>query len=173
MQNINASLNGILKLLKDLNPHKATGPDQLKPIVRQIAPVPQVIYQKSLDTVRVLKDWNTVYVCPIFKKGDTSLASNYRSISLTSILCKVPEHIFTTNVVSHIHHYNLLYDLQHGFRTKCSCETKLVTLIEDLMMNSLAGSQTDLVLLDFSKAFDKDSHQTLLLKLSKPVPWFH
>ena len=32
------------------------------------------------------------------------------------------------------------------------------------MRNSIAGNQTDLVLLDFSKAFDKVSHQKLLLK---------
>ena len=63
--------------------------------------------------------------------------------------------------------YNLLYDLQHGFRSKRSCETQLVTLIEDLMWNSIAGNQTDLVLLDFSKAFDKVSHQKLLLKLHR------
>ena len=75
------------------------------------------------------------------------------------------EHIVKTKVVSHMAHHNLLYDLQHGFRSKCSCETQLVTLVEDLTRNSLAGSQTDLVLLDFSKVFDKVSHQTLLLKL--------
>ena len=91
---VTVSLNGILKLLSDLNPHKAAGPDQLKPLVLQrlrevIAPVLQVIYQKSLDTGRMPKDWSTAYVCPLFKKGDTSLASNYRPISLTSILCKV------------------------------------------------------------------------------------
>ena len=63
--------------------------------------------------------------------------------------------------------YNLLYDLQHGFRSKRSCETQLVTLLEDLMRSSIAGSQTDLVLLDFSKAFDKVSHQKLPLKLHK------
>ena len=63
--------------------------------------------------------------------------------------------------------HNLLYDLQHGFRSKLSCETQLVTLLEDLIRNSTAGSQTDLVLLDFSKAFDKVSHQKLLLKLHK------
>ena len=40
-----------------------------------------------------------------------------------------------------------------------------MTLVEDLMRNSLAGSQTDLVLLDFSKAIDKVSHQKLLLEL--------
>ena len=76
MPNITVSLNGILKLLKDLNPHKAAGPDQLKPLVLQrlcevIAPVLQVIYQKSLDTGRVPKDWSTAYVCPLFKKRDT------------------------------------------------------------------------------------------------------
>ena len=63
--------------------------------------------------------------------------------------------------------YNLLYDLQHDFRSKRSCETQLVTLIKDLMRNSIAGDQTDLVLLDFSKAFDKISHQKLLLKLHR------
>ena len=155
-------------MLKDLNPHIAAGPDQLKPHVLHrfrevIAPVLQVIYQKSLDTGRVPKDWSTAYACPLFKKGDTSLASNYRPISLTSILCKVLEHIVTTNVVSHMDQYSLLYD----FRSKRSCETQLVTLIEDLMGNSLAGSQTDLVLLDFSKAFDKVNHQKLLLKLHR------
>ena len=35
------------------------------------------------------------------------------------------------------------------------------------MRNCTAGSQTDLVLLDFSKAFDKVSHQKLLLKLHR------
>ena len=119
---ITVSLNGIMKLLKDLNPHKAAGPDQLKSLVLKrlrdvIAPVLQVIYQKYLDTGRVPKDWNTEYVCPLFKKGDTSLASNYRPISLTSILCKVLEHIVTTNVVSHMDQYSLLFELQHGFRT--------------------------------------------------------
>ena len=154
MESISISVNGIAKLLKDLNPHKAAGPDQIKPLVLQrlrdtIAPVLQVFFQRSLDTGRVPKDWSTAFVCPLFKKGDTSLASNYRPISLTCILCKVLEHIVTTNIVSHMDKYNLLYDLQHGFHSKRSCETQLVTLIEDLMRNCAAGSQTDLVLLDF------------------------
>ena len=42
-----------------------------------------------------------------------------------------------------------------------------MTLIEDLMRKSLAGSQIDLVLLDFSKVFDKVNHQKLLLKLHR------
>ena len=170
MPSINISVNGILKQLKDLNPHKAAGPDNIKPLVlrqlrEEIAPVIQVLFQKSIDTGRVPKDWNGANVCPLFKKGEKSEASNYRPISLTCILCKVLEHIIASNVVKHLDRHNTLYDLQHGFRSKRSCETQLVLLMEDMLLNSVEGEQTDLILLDFSKAFDKVNHEKLLLKL--------
>ena len=63
--------------------------------------------------------------------------------------------------------YNLLYDLHHCFRRKRSCETQLVTLIEDVILNSIAGNQTDIVLLEFSKVYDEVSHQKLLLKVHR------
>ena len=91
----------------------------------------------------------------------------YRPIALTCILCKVLEHIVASNLVTHLDSHQLLYDLQQGFRSKRSCETQLVMLMEDMSRNAIAGQQTDLILLDFSKAFDKVSHETLLLKLHR------
>ena len=88
-------------------------------------------------------------------------------ISLTCILCKVLEHIVASNLVTHLDSHQLLYDLQHGFRSKRSCETQLVMLMEDMSRNAIAGQQTDLILLDFSKAFDKVSHEKLLFKLHR------
>ena len=55
--------------------------------------------------------------------------------------------------------------MQHGFREKRSCETQLIMLIDELAKNMQMGKQTDLILLDFSKAFDKVAHEKLLLKL--------
>ena len=57
MPNIKVSENEILKLLKDLNPHKAAGPDELKPLVLRelrevIAPMLVVIFQMSIETGR-------------------------------------------------------------------------------------------------------------------------
>ena len=67
--------NGIEKLLKGLNPHKAAGPDQLKPIVlqtlhKELAPILKLIFQKSLDTGRLPSIWKKANVSPIFKKGE-------------------------------------------------------------------------------------------------------
>ena len=58
-----------------------------------------------------------------------------------------------------------LTDCQHGFRTRRSCETQLVTMIHDLTSAMDKGTQTDMVVLDFSKAFDRVPHKRLLQKL--------
>ena len=109
--------------------------------------------------------WNSANVSPIFKKDEKSAAANYRPISLTCILCTVMEHIIASNVVKHLDSNGLMYDLQHRFRERRSCETQLVSLNEDLASKSSQGKQTDLLLQGFSKAFDKVNHSKLILKL--------
>ena len=99
--------------------------------------------------------------------GNKSSVANYRPISLTCILCRVLEHIMGPHLVEHMDSHDLLYDLQHGFRAKRSCETQLTMLIEELARNVSVGKQTDLVLLDFSKVFDKVNQSKLLWKLQQ------
>ena len=173
MPDISTNLNGIIKLLFNLRPDKTAGPDEIRPIVLrelrvEIAPVIQLIFEKSLATGTLPSDWTKANVSPIFKKGEKSDPSNYRLyISLTCILCKVMEHIIASNITAHFNKHNILDDLQHGFRQKRSCETQLLQLVEDLGRQLLKGNQTNLVLLDFSKAFDKVNHLKLLFKLSQ------
>ena len=88
---------------------------------------------------------------PLFKKGDKSDLANYMPISLTCILCKVMEYIVASNRTRHLNVNNILYELQHGFREKGSCEAQLIQLIEDLGRHLIKGQQVDLVLLDFNK----------------------
>ena len=68
--------------------------------------------------------------------------------------------------MDHLEKHNILYDWQHGFRSKRSTETQLVTLIHELGQNLDNRKQTDIIVLDFSKAFDKVSHQHLATKLN-------
>ena len=76
------------------------------------------------------------------------------------------EHIIVSNISKHLTQHYILYELQHGFREKRSFETQLIQLVEDLSRQLTLGNQTDLVLLDFSKAFDKVNYLNLLLKLT-------
>ena len=93
------------------------------------------------------------------------LASNYRPISLTCIASKLMEHILVSNVMKHAQSHNILYDLQHGFRSSVSCDTQLIQFTHDLVTNMQSGAQTDVIVMDFSKAFDKVSHAKLIDKL--------
>ena len=67
--------------------------------------------------------------------------------------------------MSHADTHNILYPLQHGFRTGRSCETQLLEFIDDVTLNMENGKQTDILVMDFFKAFDKVSHSLLLHKL--------
>ena len=67
--------------------------------------------------------------------------------------------------MKHVDHHQILSDCQHGFRARRSCETQLVTQINDLSSSLDRGDQTDMVILNFSKAFDRVPHKQLLQKL--------
>jgi len=115
------------------------------------------IFQKSLDTGKIPEDWKHANVCSVFKKGNKHNAINSRptGISLTCILCKIMEHIIASSMMDHPENNNILYDLQHGFRTSRSCETQLVSFIQELAQNNNHNIQTDIIVMDFAKAFDK------------------
>lgn len=170
MPDIKVSSNGIEKLLAKLDPHKASGPDQIKPLLlktlsKELAPILEVIFQKSLDAGSIPTPWKSANVAPIFKKGDRSCPVNYRPISLTCVLCKTLEHIVSSSIIKHFTHHDILYHLQHGFREKRSCTTQLVMLVNDLVTSIYNKRQVDLILLDFSKAFDKVNHEKVLQKI--------
>ena len=68
--------------------------------------------------------------------------------------------------MSHFDENNILTDCQHGFRKRRSCESQLLSLVHEITKGLEAGNQVDMILLDFSKAFDKVPHQRLLHKLN-------
>jgi hypothetical protein len=170
MKDIVINTKGVFKLLKDLNPQKATGTDCipsfiLKSAADELAPILTQLYQYSLAEAEIPSDWRDAHIVPLFKKGEKHLPSNYRPVSLTSIVCKLLEHIIHSNIMSHFDRYNILTDKQHGFRSRRSCETQLVTTIQKIAQNLTSKGHVDVILLDFAKAFDKVPHRRLLHKL--------
>ena len=81
------------------------------------------------------KEWTLANISPFIKKGDRSLACNYRPVSLTCVPCKLLEHIVhvhvCSNIMPHLDEHKLLSDKQHAFRKWHSCETQLATVINN------------------------------------------
>ena len=170
MPNIEIEERGVHLLLANPNPKKAAGPDKLptkllKEIATEIAPILTALFRNSLNTGLVPGDWKHALVQPIFKKGDRSQAANYRPISLTSVCCKMMEHIVRRAITNHLDRNKITSDAQHGFRKRRSCESQLILTVHDLAEELDQQGQTDTILLDFSKAFDRVPHQRLLRKL--------
>ena len=67
--------------------------------------------------------------------------------------------------MNHLDSNNILSKEQHGFRRGHSCESQLINTIEEIARNIDHGGQTDVIILDFEKAFDTVAHQRLLSKL--------
>ena len=123
MPEIQISVKGIEKLLKSLNPYKAAGPDQFKPIILQtlhaeLAPILQVIFQKSLDSGKLPHIWKEVNMSPIFKNRRQVRPCKLSPDITHMCLCKVLEHIVASNLTKHLTNSNILFELQHGFREK-------------------------------------------------------
>eukprot|EP00111_Clytia_hemisphaerica_P021262 TCONS_00062597-protein len=75
------------------------------------------------------------------------------------------EHIVHSHIMKHFDNDRTLSETQHGFRKFRSCETQLIQTINTLSKSLNNRKQTDSILLDFSKAFDKVCHRKLLIKL--------
>ena len=168
---LHISENGAFMLLDRIDVSKSSGPDKLpgrllQSLVKEITPVVHFIFTQSLCTGELSTEWTQANVAPILKKSSKLQAVNYCPVSLTCFTCKLFEHIICKHILAHLQDHKILTDLQHGFRSGRSCETQLVTTFQNLaQMHNKKGSQIDIAVLDFSKAFDPVPHDGLLSKL--------
>jgi hypothetical protein len=76
----------------------------------QITPSLTVIFQKSIDTGTLPEDWLNANIACVYKTGDKHAAENYRSVPLTSVPCKLLEHI----VYKHINSLRIRLGISSG-----------------------------------------------------------
>jgi hypothetical protein len=165
---INVTTNGVIEMIKNLKYGKAPGPDgfrkeDLMIDVDVMADTLASFFRYSINIGVLPKRWKLAYVVPIFKGGDKHLASNYRPVSLTSVCCKLLEHILVTHIRTTVDSW--LHSNQRGFRRGLSCTTQLAAVAHHI--GSLVDKKecVQAVVLDFAKAFDKVPHDKLVRKL--------
>ena len=122
----------VSKEIDRLKKTKSPGPDDIFPRIpkecreKLVEPI-AMIFRKSLDTGVVHRLWRQANIVPIFKKGDKAESSNYRPISLTSVVGKMLEAIIARAIRKHLDEHELIRHSQHGFSKRKSYLTNLLS----------------------------------------------
>ena len=162
---------GLEKQLQKLKPNKSAGPDQISPwllmtFAPQCAQILPVIFTQSYESGILAEEWKKALVSPVYKKDDKSLPNNYRPISLTCMSCKIMEHVLCSHLSNHLEINNILTPHQHGFWKGFSTETQLISVLDDWLLSLDKRIRTDVLLIDFSMAFDSVPYHRFLLNLN-------
>lgn len=111
--------------------------------------------------------WKIAHVIPLFKKGDKSLPSNYRPVSLLSCVSKVLEKVVFKHIFNHLFENKLLYKFQSVFIPGFSTTHQLVEIYNKVLLAWNNKQITSITFADISKAFDTVWIKALLYKIEK------
>ena len=164
------SRDEIIKLLQKLDISKSSGPDNLHPmflkeLALELSEPLCTIFNASIMTNTIPNDWKKGHISALFKKGQRCLASNYRPVSLTSIICKTIEKLVRQHIIDHMKINKLFSKKQYGFISGRSTSLQLLNVIDKWTEALDQGLYIDCIYMDFMKAFDRVPHERLLSKM--------
>ena len=160
------------KILLQLKVDKSPGPDNIHPYflketANELAIPLNIIFNKSLESSEIPDEWKKGKITALFKKGSKKVASNYRPVSLTSIVYKCLEKIVRERIISFMKNEKLFSNRQYGFISGRSTQLQLLEVLDKWTEALDKGHSIDCVYMDYAKAFDTVPHRRLLYKLSR------
>ena len=172
MSPLDIQLGDVLQVLLSLDTRSSAGADNIHPMflkscASQVAYPLHKIFCLSLVEKKLPEYWKTSRVTPIFKKGSRYVPLNYRPVCLTSVSCKCLERLIARELNEYLEANNILSEHQFGFRAGRATSDQMILVYDSISKWLDEGYVTDLILFDFSKAFDIVSHSILLTKLDQ------
>ena len=161
----------IIKLIDRIRVDVATGPDEISAkllkdakstIADSLTRLVNLSYRKSTFPTSMKK----AVIKPLHKKNSTEEISNYRPLSILSVVSKIFERSATDQIVQYLEENKLLNPTQHAYRKKHSTTTCLMEVIDFISEQRDKGKVVGVASLDLSKAFDSINHTHLLNKLA-------
>lgn len=120
------------------------------------------IYNFCIENSVFPKVWKKSIVHPLPKIDNPVEFNSLRPISVLCVPAKVFEKILNYKITNHLEKFSIISPKQSGFRAKYSCTTALLTITDDILRAIDRKELVFLVLLDFTKAFDRIKHNLLL-----------
>lgn len=168
--NLFLPLHKIYETLAQLDEKKASGPDDLPPILFKRCSIALSIplfeiYNSSLNSGTFPTRWKHAHITPIHKCGSAFDVKNFRPISKLSVPARIFDKLVTEEMSKIF--LNVVIPEQHGFMKKRSTTTNLLRHTERIHQCLDKAGQLDVIYTDFSKAFDKVDHKILIEKLQR------
>ena len=125
----------IYEKLASLKTDKSPGPDNIHPRVIhelkfQLCTAFEILFKLSLKVGQLPDEWKSSVVSVLHKKGDKKIISNYRTISLTCIVCKIMESIIRDKIMEYFINNSLFSSKQFGFIKGRSTTLQLLNIID-------------------------------------------
>lgn len=162
------SAKQVATIIKNMTRGKSPGHDglsveHLKHAGPHLYRVLALLFNLCLNHRYLPKDLMYTVVVPIIKNktGDASELSNYRPISLATIVAKVLDSLLDQQLAKHIE----LHDAQFGFKSGLSTESAILCLKQTVQYYTSRKTPVFACFLDLSKAFDLVSYEVLWDKL--------
>lgn len=164
------SPSSVVTKIAKLRLYKACGPDNIHVnVIKNVTAVAvplSIIFNQSVYMGVIPQDWRDGNINPLHKKGSRKQCNNYRPVTLTSQIVKLLERLLLDQISEHLYKNRVISCEQHGFQSRCSCVTQLLESLNDWTLSYDEKKETDIIYMDFAKAFDSVAHQRLLYKLS-------
>ena len=138
-----------------------------KLLLPKIGPIITKIVNLSLLNGVFCDQWKTALVKPLLKKANLELVkSNYRPVSNLPYISKIVEKCMLSQLNPYCVTNKLLPDYQSAYRAGYSCETLLLSMVNDILCSMESKEITAMAVMDLSAAFDTVDHSILLQILS-------
>ena len=162
----------IMMLINNLPNKKSSGPDGInnclwKELKENLVIPLEIVFNQSLSEGMFPNQMKEAHVVPLHKGKSRNESNNYHPISLLITISKILEKVVYKRVYQFMTKNSLIFNSQHGFRNKHSCETAVCELIAGICKGHKKSKHTLAIFLDLSKAFDTLSHDILFKKLNK------
>lgn len=168
------TLKELRTVLNSVNSNKALGPDKIPAIIWK----DPIFYQLLLDICNYTSQnhispsiWLKSQIIPIPKKGDLTIPTNYRGISLLPIAAKIYNKLILNRLRPKLE--PILRKNQNGFRPGRSTLSQILTLRRIIEEITFCNKTAALIFVDFSKAFDsihRDQMFEILQLYGIPLP---
>ena len=163
--------NETIKAINRLENKSSSGHDGisnklLKLIKNELKTPLTLIINQMITTGIFPQSFKISKIIPLYKKGDHSLLTNYRPISLLPTISKVFERIIYDQMYEYLNENNLLAEEQFGFRKYHSTEYAAISLVDHISNEMEHGKTPGALYIDSSKAFDTLSFDIILYKLN-------